>query len=756
MKKALLLLLLTLSGIALRAQDAGFEAARALFREGRTLQAGRAFDALADATQDTTLRLRSLLAAGECWYDLDLTDQLSNTLYRIDALLDYRQTRDSSDWVIREAFHKLRGSYYLKVSEMDYTLLYDAEWEFAVAEEAIRQLRMISRYDSREAERVLMRERVSLYYTMGRYVKALDYSQKAFDLVADSGFGPDGKPTRAFAEAVSAHALVLARVGRFEEADAFLKLVPDWTAFPEYLRRVGEVAVLYHEDFPERPLDGAALDAYRRYRDAMLATVAQRFPSMEEKEREQYWLSLQPFLLDAYRLGDAEPEMLYDLALLSKGYLVSYAAGLKPTDWKSVRKALAKDECAVEFVEYAGAGDIRRMGALVLHRNDRKPRFIDLFDVSSLAGYEFYFGYFNVEEAMRDDLPYEKNILYRETDLYDRIWTPALQEAIGDARKIYFSPDGIFQALAIEYMLPESMDGRTAYRLSSTRKLIGRNRQATRGGNALLVGGVDFGAAIRPTFTGNDVYTYAMFLPSGDAPVVIDSLPGTIDEIDRIRAIRAHAGDRVLTRDEATDEAFCQLLPEGWDIVHVASHGFSAGTYSGNDLSPLESDPSMSMSGIILAGIESAVNNPDFNSDLYDGCLSSRELAQQDFSKVGLVVLSACQTALGYVSPEGVFGLQRGLKKAGADAMLLSLWSVNDYYTGELMTRFYREMASCDSLREALDRARASMVNDAQRSLDQPRRFNPVTKIFEPEDDSIDPTMGDPCYINAFILIDAF
>src|SRR6185295_13830918 len=60
-----------------------------------------------------------------------------------------------------------------------------------------------------------------------------------------------------------------------------------------------------------------------------------------------------------------------------------------------------------------------------------------------------------------------------------------------------------------------------------------------------------------------------------------------------------------------------------------------------------------------------------------------------------LVVLSACQTALGKeIRGEGLVGLTRGFMYAGAPRVVASLWNVNDRATAELMRRFYRAMLS--------------------------------------------------------------
>ena len=78
-----------------------------------------------------------------------------------------------------------------------------------------------------------------------------------------------------------------------------------------------------------------------------------------------------------------------------------------------------------------------------------------------------------------------------------------------------------------------------------------------------------------------------------------------------------------------------------------------------------------------------------------------------DLRGTELAVLSACQSGLGEVTGDGVFGLQRGFKKAGVQSLVMSLWKVSDESTMIMMTRFYENLAKgrskYDSFREAQD-----------------------------------------------------
>ena len=131
----------------------------------------------------------------------------------------------------------------------------------------------------------------------------------------------------------------------------------------------------------------------------------------------------------------------------------------------------------------------------------------------------------------------------------------------------------------------------------------------------------------------------------------------------------------------------------------------------------------MLRSGIYLAGANRILTGGAPPADMEDGILTAFEATQMNLEGTELVVLSACQSGLGQSEAgEGVFGLRRGLQEAGAEAVLMSMWSVPDKETQELMTKFYAKWAAGmdkhQALRAAQEEVRAEVR--ARDGIDEP------------------------------------
>ena len=93
-----------------------------------------------------------------------------------------------------------------------------------------------------------------------------------------------------------------------------------------------------------------------------------------------------------------------------------------------------------------------------------------------------------------------------------------------------------------------------------------------------------------------------------------------------------------------------------------------------------------------------------------DGILTAAEIAQMNLSATELVVLSACQTGLGDIKGrEGVYGLSRAFKLAGARYTLSSLWAVPDAETAEFMELFYSQLLENQAITDAFAKTQSTM-----------------------------------------------
>lgn len=199
-----------------------------------------------------------------------------------------------------------------------------------------------------------------------------------------------------------------------------------------------------------------------------------------------------------------------------------------------------------------------------------------------------------------------------------------------------------------------------------------------------------------------------------------DPLPGTEREARRLFDLLRQLEIPVTLRlhHSATEKSFKQLgnREPAPALLHIGTHGFF---FPDPKTSPTLDGPAFKISehplirsGLKLAGSKYAWYNQRPLSDLEDdGILTAHEVSQMNLSGTELVVLSACETGLGDIhGNEGVYGLQRAFRIAGAKNVLMSLWKVDDDKTALLLDKFYDGwLLDGKPIREALRDAQAWM-----------------------------------------------
>ena len=199
--------------------------------------------------------------------------------------------------------------------------------------------------------------------------------------------------------------------------------------------------------------------------------------------------------------------------------------------------------------------------------------------------------------------------------------------------------------------------------------------------------------------------------------MLLSDLPGTQIEIDLISDnLKTKGWDvEVISGVDATETKVKSI--ENPKILHIATHGFffedqemvKRSNMISIDNNKAVANP-MTRSGLIFSGAENTMKGDMLAND--NGWLNSYEASLLNLRGTELVVLSACETGSGDVrNGKGVYGLQRAIKVAGAESLIMSMWEVDDKATQELMTLFYdfwidKKMSKKEAFKQAQQKIR--------------------------------------------------
>ena len=389
--------------------------------------------------------------------------------------------------------------------------------------------------------------------------------------------------------------------------------------------------------------------------------------------------------------------------------------------WDKVHQNLSDGEAAIEFVRFREDEDSAyQYQALIIRKDLELPVLAplcfekDLLAINPKSGFSAYYPL--VWEPMEEHLKDIHTIYYAPSgELYNvpfhAIYAPQgngdeLVEAKTNKRGIVI----VAEHAKTEEKSSFLMDRYTLHQLTSTRSLalgLKKKEQEQPEASIAVVGGVNYDY-LPGQETAKPKKGKATDRSSASANGKLSYLEGTKQEAEAIhKTVETKSWNTTyLEGNNAKEENITKLTDkEAKGILHIATHGYAFPEYSSLDTTNKEnslrysyrfSQNPMVRSGLILARGNWAWTGSDTLSKLgaeQNGILTALEVSQLSLKKTKLVVLSACETGLGKIEgSEGTFGLKRGFKLAGVEQMIVSLWSVPDKETMELMTLFYSDL----------------------------------------------------------------
>jgi hypothetical protein len=507
---------------------------------------------------------------------------------------------------------------------------------------------------------------------------------------------------------------------RSASLDALLVLALDGhgeaaTAWDEVVRWRGLVR---DEVMRRRPPAGAARDTAALRAHAAWTSATRRLAQFEVRAAGEFDDATRTRLIDLQSRADDAERKWAKVATRVRGGSAAAGGG---TDLAAVRAALPPGTALAAFAAVRARAGVERLAAFVLDAQGR----VRLRDLGPAERIETALAQWRALAGRSPQGRADAESACREAGLRVRELTwDAIAPLAGQAREIVIVADGPLHRLPWA-ALPAEADGYLVEHGPAVRVLEAERDLLRPGADAqasglLAVGGVDFGDADGPTSPAAEpaaprpltVASTRALLPDcrSGLPLEFTPLPGTGREIEAIA--REHGTDVQVLRGAAADEAAFKRLAPGRRVIHLATHAVAlddlCATGSANErgvggvsmlkaarpgpgTAHLPPSPWLGRRVVLaLAGANAAADSDDEN----EGLLTANEVATLDLRGTEWVVLSACESGVAENwNREGVLGLTRAFRLAGARAVIASQWAVDDDATSEWMTALHRARA---------------------------------------------------------------
>jgi CHAT domain-containing protein len=387
---------------------------------------------------------------------------------------------------------------------------------------------------------------------------------------------------------------------------------------------------------------------------------------------------------------------------------LEFRARLQPVTLEAVQAAMPGDAVVVEYAVFRpfdpqaernpDAYGRPHYAAYVISKHGT-PIGVDLGavdDVDRLVG--------AMREALRD--PANLDVKTRARTLEERIFQP-LRRSLGGATRLLISPDGGLNLVPFEALVDEHgqyliQRYATTY-LTSGRDLLRMQTPGEVRSGPVIVADPLFGepvGAFRREPRAQADEEASVTVGAELSNLYFAPLAGSAVEARALKAL--FPDSTLLTGRRATKTSLEHV--NGPSILHIASHGFFLTDEGRGQAASATSENPLLRSGLALAG----ANLPGARGD---GILTALEAAGLDLWGTNLVTLSACDTGVGEIrNGEGVYGLRRAFMLAGAEALVMSLWPVDDAVARETMVGYYARLRNGIGRGDALRQAKLAIA----------------------------------------------
>lgn len=531
--------------------------------------------------------------------------------------------------------------------------------------------------------------------------------------------------------------------GKFSEAEKMLDSLDD--IFPKERSHINLMRQRFYASRQSPKITGVATDVFSDYRSELMRQLL-FMSNNERRNMDKELRTRRDEIIFAIKFAPELSQLALDYSLFSKGLLFHTQAEILEllADNDSARMEIAKIHgIKAELTRAINSADKELAHSLQQAIDSRERYLID--DYLNREKFNLRFGRYNTATLLTGMSPTAQMIDYVEyvdagksslgcfiiehgqpiifvelgesgnhdkNQISKMIWT-RLRPYLKHNRRIYFSTDGILNTMPIEFAededgvpMCEKYDLHRVFHLSDIRmsEVIGNRVEA--------IGVADHNS------------------PNGEARGLDDGYRGNWNDLAGVETELYRIAESLdgiseyhrAFNDEATEAYVKSLSGQPITTLHISTHGFYRGenelTKAFNDTTDFDHNIARrllmgnrtSASGLVMRNGNLSWKAETITED-EDNILTSEEVETLTFPKLNLTVLSACETGLGELSADGVWGLQRAFRIAGSGSLICSLRQVKDNGAADFMAEFYRQAATGKSVHDAFYNARKELLS---------------------------------------------